>query len=254
MQQLHIGTSGFYYDHWIGKCYPAEISKRELLPYFAQKFKTVEINSTFYHLPRQSTIFHWLDVTPDDFLFTLKASRVITHVKKLKEAAPEVRKFIHLIKPMKKKLGVILFQLPPQLKIDIGLLDSFLSELPRGYKYAIEFRHASWMDRVVFDLMALHSVGFCINDFGRRETPWLATAPFVYIRMHGPLGRYNGKYDSQQLASLCESIQKFIRDGKELFCYFNNDMEGFAWENARELMEICSKEREVSTSSTTPIS
>ncbi len=240
---LHIGTSGFYYDHWIGKCYPETISKRDLLHYFVQKFKTVEINSTFYHLPRQSTIAHWLEVSPDDFLFTLKANRSITHIKKLKDAGKEVRTFIHLIKPMKEKLGVILFQLPPSLKLDIGLLDNFLSGLPKGYRYALEFRHASWMDQVVFDLLALHSVGFCINDFGKKQTPRIVTAPFVYLRMHGPGGRYNGKYDKEQIAALCAAIKRFVADGKEVFCYFNNDMEGYAWENAQELIVLCAKVR-----------
>jgi len=240
---LHIGTSGFYYDHWIGKCYPETISKRDLLSYFVQKFKTVEINSTFYHLPRQSTIAHWLEVAPANFLFSLKANRSITHSKKLKDTENEVRTFIHLIKPMKAKLGVILFQLPPSLKLDIGLLDSFLSGLPSGYRYAVEFRHNSWMDQVVFDLMALHRVGFCINDFGQRQTPRIVTAPFVYLRMHGPLGRYNGKYSKEQIAALCRSIEGFTGEGKEVFCYFNNDMEGFSWENAQELIALCTKVR-----------
>jgi len=237
--KIHIGTSGFYYEHWIGKCYPETISKRDLLPYYVQKFKTVEINSTFYHLPRQSTIAHWLEVAPDDFLFTLKANRSITHTKSPDRAAKEIRTFIHLIKPLKGKLGVILFQFPPHLRLDMELLENFLSALPHGYKYAVEFRHNSWMEKLVFDLMALHGVALCIHDFGRRQTPWIATAPFVYIRMHGPMGRYNGKYDTDKLKDLCQSIENFAAEGKEVFCYFNNDMEGFAWENAQELMALC---------------
>jgi uncharacterized protein YecE (DUF72 family) len=113
MQKIHIGTSGFYYDHWIGRCYPEDISKRDLLLFFAKNFKTVEINSTFYHLPKQSTIAHWLEATPDDFIFALKANRSITHRKKIDAVLDEIRLFIHLIKPLKEKLGVILFQLPP---------------------------------------------------------------------------------------------------------------------------------------------
>jgi len=239
MYPLHIGTSGFYYEHWIGKCYPETISKRELLPYYAQSLKTVEINSTFYHFPRQSTIAHWLEITPEDFLFTLKANRSITHIKKLSDAGHEVRAFLHTIKPLKRKLGSILFQLPPQLKIDIALLDRFLSILPPGYRYVLEFRHASWMESVVFDLMRLHSVGFCINDFGRRWTPSLATASFAYFRMHGPLGRYNGIYSREELETLCGKMKGHSSEGREVFCYFNNDTEGFAWQNARELIEIC---------------
>jgi uncharacterized protein YecE (DUF72 family) len=243
MQKIHIGTSGFYYDHWIGRCYPEGISKHDLLPFFAKHFKTVEINSTFYHLPKQSTIAHWLEVTPDDFIFTLKANRSITHRKKIDAVLEETRLFIHLIKPLKEKLGVILFQLPPYLKLDIRLLDAFISQLPKGYRYAIEFRDESWMDDVVFELMALHGIGLCINDYEQRQTPWIATAPFVYIRMHGPQGRYSGKYDMQTITALCGTINGFADEGREVFCYFNNDMEGFAWQNAQELIALCGGRR-----------
>lgn len=239
MQKIHIGTSGFYYDHWIGKCYPEDISKRDFLPFFAQNFKTVEINTTFYHLPKHTTIEHWLEVTPDDFIFTLKANRNITHHKRLDAVLDEIVTFIHLIKPLKAKLGVILFQLPPYLKLDIKLLDAFISQLPKGYKFAIEFRDESWMDSVVFELMALNGIGFCINDFAQKQTPWIATAPFVYIRMHGPLGSYRGKYNAQKITALCERVKDFIKEDKEVYCYFNNDMEGFAWQNAQELIELC---------------
>jgi len=239
MQKIHIGTSGFYYDHWIGRCYPDNISKHDLLPFFAQHFKTVEINSTFYHLPRRTTIDRWLEATPDDFLFTLKANRSITHRKRLDAVLEEITVFLRLVKPLKEKLGVILFQLPPRLKLDIKLLDVFISELPKGYRYAIEFRDESWMDDLVFELMALHGIGLCINDYEQRQTPWIATAPFVYIRMHGPLGRYRGKYDTQKLVALSETIKGFADEGREVFCYFNNDMEGFAWQNAQELRELC---------------
>lgn len=239
MQKIHIGTSGFYYNHWIGKCYPEAISKRDFLPFFAQHFKTVEINSTFYHLPKHTTIEHWLEVTPDDFIFTLKANRNITHRKKLDAVLDETVTFIHLIKPLKSKLGVILFQLPPYLKLDIKLLNLFISQLPKGYRYAIEFRDESWMDDVVYELMALNGIALCVNDFTQKQTPWIATAPFVYIRMHGPLGRYRGKYDGQQIGALGERIKSFVKEGKEVFCYFNNDMEGFAWQNAQELMAYC---------------
>ncbi len=239
MQKIHIGTSGFYYDHWVGRCYPEDISKRDFLPFFARHFKTVEINSTFYHLPKHTTIEHWLEVTPDDFVFTLKANRNITHRKRLDESAKEIITFIHLIKPLKPKLGAMLFQLPPYIKLDIKLLDEFVLRLPKGYKYAIEFRDGSWMDDVVFELLELNGVALCINDFDQKQMPWIATAPFVYIRMHGPLGRYKGKYDKAKIDDLCRMIKGFAKEGREVFCYFNNDMEGFAWQNAHELIELC---------------
>ena len=242
-KKIHIGTSGFYYDHWIGRHYPENIPKSEWLPYYAQHFKTVEINSTFYHLPRKSTVEHWLEEVPDDFLFTLKVNRSITHRKRLDHVEQEIKTFFHLIKPMKPKLGMILFQLPPHIKLDPPLLDSFLSLLPRGYRHAIEFRDSSWMQTIVYELLELHGTALCINDFGRRKMSWVSTAPFAYIRMHGPLGRYNGSYSSDQLGPLCDSIRNFAKEGKEVFCYFNNDMEGYAWDNAQELIGLCSNEK-----------
>ncbi len=239
MPALHIGTSGFYYDHWIGRCYPEGTSKRDLLPYYAGRFRTVEINSTFYHLPRKTSIEHWLEVTPEDFRFTLKAYRGITHYKKLKDAREELHAFLHLVKPLKPRLGVLLFQLPPQLKRDLKLLEDFLAELPEGYRCAFEFRHDSWIDDALFALLAGHNAGFCINDFGRHQTPWAVTAPFAYVRMHGPEGRYRGRYDDAAINALCKKITGIAEEGREVYCYFNNDTEGYAWENAQMLMARC---------------
>jgi len=239
--KLWIGTSGFYYDHWIGKCYPEGIDRHDLLPYYAGHFKTVEVNSTFYHLPRSSTVEHWLAATPEDFTFALKAYRGITHYKKLKEARSELLAFLHLVKPLRPKLGVLLFQLPPSLKRDDALLHAFLEQLPAGYRYAFEFRHASWVDDTVFALLRQHGAGFCINDFDGCQTPWEVTAPFAYVRMHGPQERYRGRYDAAAIGALCGKLSDLADGGRDVFCYFNNDMEGFAWENALMLSSSCAK-------------
>ena len=236
---IRIGTSGFYYEHWIGRCYPAGIDKHELLPFYARHFGTVEINSTFYHLPRQRSVEHWRDAVPEDFRFALKAYRGITHYKKLAEARSELLAFLHLVKPLKPKLGVLLFQLPPSLERDDRLLDDFLTSLPAGCRYAFEFRHPSWLDDAVFALLQRHGAAFCINDFDGRMTPWTVTAPFAYVRLHGPQGRYRGCYDDMQIAALCDTLAGIAAEGREVFCYFNNDMEGFAWENARMLQAGC---------------
>ena len=237
MRNIHVGTSGFYYDHWIGGCYPEGISKRELLGYYVRNFTTVELNSTFYHFPRRSTVEHWAATTPEDFCFSIKASRTITHTRRLDHARDIALAFMHQIKPLKAKLGVTLFQLPPTLAPDLPLLDAFLSELPIGYRYAVEFRNDAWLGDLLFELLARHGVSLCINDFDCRQTPWTATAGHVYIRMHGPLGRYRGKYPEAALDTLAFQISEWAGSGKELFCYFNNDMEGFAWENAKELLQ-----------------
>jgi uncharacterized protein YecE (DUF72 family) len=239
LSKIWIGTSGFYYDHWIGKCYPEQISKRDLLPFYAERFTTVEVNSTFYHLPRKSTTEHWLEVTPSDFRFTLKAYRGITHYKKLEDARSELLAFLHLVTPLKPKLGVLLFQLPPQLKRDLKLLEDFLAGLPEGYRYAFEFRHASWIGDDLFALLGQYGAGFCINDFDKKQTPWEVTAPFAYVRMHGPGGRYRGRYDEKAIAALGKRLEGMAVKGREVYCYFNNDEEGYAWENAQMLMARC---------------
>lgn len=238
---MYIGTSGFYYDHWIGKCYPEGIDKHDLLPFYARHFGTVEVNSTFYHLPRQRSVGHWRDAVPEDFRFALKAYRGITHYKKLSEARAELLAFLHLVKPLRPKLGPLLFQLPPSLTRDDRLLDDFLASLPSGYRYAFEFRHASWIDDAVLTLLQHHGAAFCINDFDGEMTPWAMTAPFGYVRMHGPQGHYRGCYDDTQIAALCDRLSTTAAEGRELFCYFNNDTEGFAWENARMLQARCAQ-------------
>jgi uncharacterized protein YecE (DUF72 family) len=235
MQTIHIGTSGFYYEHWIGSFYPDTLPKTEWLPHYATFFKTVELNTTFYHLPKQKSLLHWLEATPDDFVFSLKAYRRITHYKKLHDVKAELLRFLHLIKPLKAKLGAILFQLPPSLRIDMPLLEQFLALLPHGYRYAIEFRHDSWLDEAVFELLHLHNVALCIDDYAKRRTPFVATADFVYIRRHGENGRYAGRYSPEAIGELADRIAGLIGGGKSVYCYFNNDFEAAACDDATEL-------------------
>lgn len=235
---IHIGTSGFYYDHWAGSFYPDTLPRHEWLPHYAAWFKSVELNTTFYHLPNHHSLQHWLDATPEDFVFSLKAYRQITHYKKLRDVREELFTFLHLIKPLKPKLGAILFQLPPSLKLDMPLFEDFLSLLPNGYRFALEFRHDSWLDDAVYEQMRRHNVALCIDDFSKRETPFIATADFVYIRRHGEGGRYAGSYTSEALGELAEKIGEFVNDGKAVYCYFNNDFEAAACDNAAELTQL----------------
>ena len=238
MQTIHIGTSGFYYEHWVGSFYPAHLPKAEWLPHYASRFKSVELNTTFYHLPKQSTLLHWLEATPEDFVFSLKGPREITHYKKLHEVRDELLRFIHLVKPLKAKLGVILFQLPPSLHLDMPLLDRFLDSLPYGYRYALEFRHDTWLDRAIYDLLRLHNVALCIDDYEKRQTPFIATADFLYIRRHGENGRYAGRYTPEALHELAGKIETFMAEGKSVFCYFNNDFEAAACQDAAALTQL----------------
>ncbi len=227
--EIRIGTSGFYYEHWKGVFYPEDLPKSRFFEYYCRYFDTVELNSTFYHLPKAKTIEHWRSKSPDGFLFALKAYRAITHYKRLVDVEDELYRFLHLVKPLRPKLGPILFQLPPSLHKDLNVLESFLHLLPPSYRFAVEFRHRSWYEEEIFDLLRKFGVALCIHDFGKKQTPLEVTSDFVYIRFHGPSGRYRGSYDDEVLREWAKKIVAFERD---VFCYFNNDYEGNAVKNA----------------------
>jgi len=239
--RCHIGTSGFYYDHWKGIFYPPDLPKSRYFEYYASHFDTVEMNSTFYHLPKSKTIEHWLQKSPENFLFSIKAYRGITHYKKLLGAKDELYRFIHLIKPLRPKLGVILFQLPPSLHFDLVRLADFLQLLPSVYRYAVEFRHASWYQEATYELLRHYEVAMCLHDFGQKSVPFEITAPFVYVRFHGANGRYVGSYDESVLVSWAQRLRPYCQT-KEIFCYFNNDFGGAAIEDAKRLRALLEAE------------
>ena len=236
----HIGTSGFYYEHWRGVLYPEDLPKSHWFEAYTQAFDTVEMNSTFYHLPKAKTIEHWDEKSPEHFLFAFKAPRGITHYKKFKETREELLRFLHLLKPIKPKLAAVLFQLPPSLHADTALLGEFLAQLPHGggWRFVIEFRHASWYDEAIYDLLHRHDVALCWHDYGRKEVPDLATAEFVYLRLHGPDGHYGGSYDDAALQLWAERIRREQAHHRPVFVYFNNDFEGNAVRDARRLKEM----------------
>lgn len=241
-EKIKIGTSGFYYDHWRGVFYPEDLSRTHYFDYFVEQFPTVELNSTFYHLPRSGTVEHWAEKSPEDFLFALKASKQITHYRKLKDVEHLLYLFLHLIKPLKAKLAAILFQLPPSLKKDTRLLAAFLKLLPSGYRFAIEFRNESWQDDEVLEILEAYNVAFCLNDFKQRRIEPLTSADFTYLRLHGPTGRYGGSYDDATLRGYAKMLLEFAHRQKALFVYFNNDFEANAVKDARRLQELVREE------------
>jgi len=241
--ELFVGTSGFYYDHWKGIFYPPDLPKSRYLAYYVQHFRTLELNATFYHLPRAKSVEHWRALAPQGFLYALKAHRSITHYKRLRECREEIYRFLHLIKPLRPHLGPILFQLPPSLHLDASLLASFLHLLPAGYSYAVEFRHDSWYTREIFDLLRRYEVALCLHDFGRKSVPPVATSSDVYIRLHGPDGHYGGSYSDEALRQWAGTIEDFIAHNKRVFCYFNNDFEGNAIKDARRLLALLGTEQ-----------
>jgi uncharacterized protein YecE (DUF72 family) len=235
---IHIGTSGWHYPHWKGPFYPDKISASDFLAYYARSFRTVEINNSFYRLPSEKALIHWRDTVQPGFFFAVKASRYITHIKKLKDPAESVSNFLDRVKILGKKLGPILFQLPPKWYVNLERLSSFLQVLPDGNRYGFEFRHPSWFDDRVYEILSDHNAGFCIYELNRRVSPKEVTADFVYVRLHGPDDPYQGQYDTRTLSGWAGAFSTWSSRGKEIFCYFDNDQAGYAAQDALKLKEM----------------
>lgn len=236
--RFYIGTSGWSYKHWIGRFYPDDIKSADLLSFYTKKFKTAEINNSFYNLPDKETFKNWRDQAPGEFIFSLKASRYITHMKKLKSPKTSVNKFMGRIEALGAKLGPVLFQLPPRWNCNIERLDNFLEILPSKFRYVFEFRDTSWFNDKVYSLLKKKNAAFCIYQLKGLISPKAITADFVYIRLHGPEGAYEGRYTKRQLAGWAGAISAWLREKKDVYCYFDNDQAAYAPRNALELIEM----------------
>ena len=235
--KIFVGTSGWHYDHWRGRFYPEELPKLDWLSFYARSFPTVELNNSFYHLPSEKAFGRWRDSTPENFTFAVKVSRFITHIKKLKDVEEPLSNFLSRAKPLGKKLGPLLYQLPPGLHRNESLLENFLSMLPDDLSHVFEFRHESWLVKEVFDLLRRYNVGFCIFDMPDLTTPFEATSDFAYVRFHGSSSMYGGCYSDKELNDWAQSIASLAKDAKSVYVYFNNDIDGFAVVNAQTLTE-----------------
>jgi len=233
--QYHIGTSGWHYDDWRGRFYPEKLGKPEWLGFYAGHFNTVELNNSFYRLPSEDAFTNWYNSSPPDFTFAVKVSRFITHIKRLKNTGEAVENFISRARILSEKLGPLLYQLPPGMHRNDEVLDSFLSILPPGMKHVFEFRHESWLEEKVFEILRRHNVGLCVFDMPDFTCPLVVTADFAYIRFHGSGALYSSCYTDEELADWAERIAELGTSLKEIYIYFNNDVEGFALRNARTL-------------------
>ena len=233
--RIHIGTSGWHYPHWVGPFYPSSMASEEFLPFYARHLSTVEINNTFYHLPALHTLREWAKETPNNFLFTCKGSRFITHMKKLKDPERSIARFFETITVLRHKLGPILFQLPPRWKMNVSRLEEFLKALPTPFRYAFEFREESWLAQPVYDLLTKYDSAFCLYHLAGRWSPEIVTTDFVYIRLHGPGEAYQGKYRAPTLRLLANKCHTWAQSGKDVYCYFDNDQDGYAPINALAL-------------------
>jgi uncharacterized protein YecE (DUF72 family) len=235
--RVHIGTSGWHYLHWKGPYYPKDLPAKDFLTQYAKDFQTVEINNTFYKLPEVTTLIKWQAEVPKNFLFSVKASRYITHVKKLKDPKSTLKKFFSRIEHLKKNIAVILFQLPPKWSLNLERFEEFLQALPKGYRYSFEFRDSSWLCEEVYALLKKRKHTLCLYEFAGKKTPHRVTAKFVYVRLHGPKRAYQGSYSSRVLDTWAKQFNDWAKKGIEVFCYFDNDEKGYAPKNALKLME-----------------
>lgn len=237
--QILIGTSGWHYRHWVGPFYPPGTATNDFLPYYCQIFRTVEINYSFYRLPEIKTFEQWRDTVPEEFIFSVKASRYITHLKRLIDPSQSLRRFMERVTGLGNKLGPILFQLPPNMGLDTERLEGFLAALPSGCRYAFEFRNQSWFTDEVYVMLGQFNAAFCIFELAGLQSPLVATADFVYVRLHGPEDtKYSGSYDSSVLGEWAERALTWAGDGTDTYIYFDNDQLGYAAQNARELQRL----------------
>lgn len=236
--QFIIGTSGWSYNHWQGIFYPDQIKPSERLAYYASQFNSVEINCTFYRLPSEETFIKWRETVPHNFLFSIKASRYITHMKKLKNIEEAITNLMDKLKLLGKNLGPILFQFPPGWHYNGKRLNSFLSTFDPALKYTIEFRDSSWFNEEAYSILEKHGVALCLYHMPDFETPEIVTAPFVYIRFHGTKNLYVGSYSNNDLNHRVEAMKRLLYKGIDIYAYFNNDAAGNAINNARRLIEL----------------
>lgn len=239
MADLRIGCSGFNYWDWKGNFYPEDLPQNKWLNYYCSIFNTVELNVTFYRLPLIKTFEKWYKETPDDFVFSLKGSRFISHVKRLLEPEEPLKLFFERALHLKEKLRVVLWQFSPGFKIDIDRLKHFLDLLKRyPVRNTLEFRNESWITGDIIDLCKAHSVSICMADWPEFIDDLPVTSDFVYIRRHGEGGSYATCYSEAQLKNDAKRIKGYMRDKKDIYIYFNNDYHGYAPKNARELKDM----------------
>ena len=239
-RKIFIGTSGWNYKHWLGPFYPEKMRPAEMLRFYAEHFDTVEINATHYHLPSFNTFDSWRETVPEQFRFAVKASRFITHMKKLKAPRTSTEKFFVRVEKLNQKLGPILFQLPPRWRMNIERLERFLSALPGEYRYAFEFRDQSWNTKEIYNLLEKHNVALCFYHQTGYDSPMEITADFVYVRLHGTESKYGGSYPPTVLHEWARRIRGWRKDSKAVYFYFDNDPEGHAVKNAITLRKLLS--------------
>jgi uncharacterized protein YecE (DUF72 family) len=237
-KSVHVGCSGWVYRHWRGLFYPEGLPQKRWFERYAEEFDTVEINASFYRLPLETTFDGWRAKAPPGFRYAVKANRFITHMKKLAGCDAEIDRFIELARRLEETLGPILFQLPPSLHKDLSRLRAFLERLPTAVEHVVEFRHKSWYDDEVLALLDRYGAGFVAHDLEGLKSPRWASGLTAYVRFHGSGGKYWGRYSDEVLLEWADWCLDQRRQGRSVWCYFNNDIHGHAIEDARTLKSM----------------
>jgi uncharacterized protein YecE (DUF72 family) len=243
MAAVWIGTSGYVFRHWRdGVFYPPGLRVQDELAWYAERFRTVELNNPFYKVPSAEHFARWRDGTPADFVFAVKVHRLISHTLHLRDAAEPLGTFLAHATVLGTKLGPLLVQLPPHFQLDLPRLEAFLDEVPREHRWTVELRHPSWQIPAVYDALGRRGVALCVPVGGRVQPDLVTTAPFTYIRMHAGAAPAGG-FTDEQLRPWAARVRALARSGKDVHVYFNNDREGHAVRDARRLREMLSLPR-----------
>jgi len=232
---VRIGCSGWIYQHWRGLFYPPGLPVKRWFAHYAAEFATVEINNSFYRLPKPETFAAWRDQAPPGFQYAVKANRYVTQAKKLKDGEETVPRIMEPIRQLGETLGPVLYQLPPRFRLNLDRLERFLEILPRDVTSIFEFRDASWYDDRVFAALERAGAGFCSHDMPGLQSPRMAFGRAAYVRFHGGEGKYWGRYPDERLLDWADWLAAEARRGREVWAYFNNDIEGHAVHDARTL-------------------
>jgi uncharacterized protein YecE (DUF72 family) len=242
MTNAWVGTSGWMYDDWRGPFYPDNLSKKRWLSWYAERFTSTEVTGSFYRTPSLEAVRRWRDETPEEFVFGWKASKFITHWKRLNENCRSSLKLMETrLKALEPKVGPVLFQLPPRFKANRERLASFLKMLSKRRRYAFEFRDQSWFEDEILEVLANRDVALCFSDHIDAPTPWKVTASHVYIRGHGPSGQYKDRYSGTTLRRWADAIVAWQRRGLDVYCYFDNDQKSAAPKDAQQLTKSLTK-------------
>jgi len=244
MARVLIGTSGWHYGSWRGAFFPAGLLIRHQLPYYASQFETTELNGVFYRTPTEDAVRSWRDQTGPDFVFAWKASKFITHWKRLSEHSVNSLGLMESrLSLLGDKAGPVLFQLPPQFEANYNRLASFLTLLPKHRRYSFEFRHPGWYTPRILRLLTEANISLCLSDHHDAPAPWKRTADFVYVRGHGPGGRYKDNYSAEALTDWAKRIRAWSSQGRDVFVYFDNDQKSAAPADALRLRALLAPSR-----------